>query len=235
MAQALIIFENILNSGALLESKEIQALCNHQFGGCDLSVGEIDQAENLHDWLNDELHKAINGGYCQVYRMKAPFADIQGEDESGEYSAPVSVFLFEPDAATDDGILLLTCNWKGSLFSNDHYVCGVIADEDDLERILGDKVKGKLIVAKIESPTKEEVPSMEPAKMTTQEVIKYLNELTKEADKVRSFSQLEALDDKKRDFWNGLDDKTKQLKTVIAAKKKYDDKSFVMSIVLANR
>ena len=43
------------------------------------------------------------------------------------------------------------------------------------------------------------------------------------------------LDDEKREFWNNLDDKTKQLKTIVAAKKKYDDKSFVMSIVLANR
>ena len=235
MAQVLIIFESILNGEALLESKEIQALCNHQFGGCDLSVGETDQAEELHDWLNDELHKAINGNYGQVYRMKAPFADIKGGNESGEYSGPVYVHLFEPDAATDDGILLFTCNWQGSIFSNNLYVIGVIADEDDIERILGDKVNGKLIVSKKECAAKEEAPSKDPEKMTTQEVIKYFNELTKEADRVRSFSQLEALDDKKRDFWNSLDDKTKQLKTVIAAKKKYDDKSFVMSIVLANR
>ena len=71
--------------------------------------------------------------------------------------------------------------------------------------------------------------------MTTKEVIKYLNDLTKKADEVRSFSQLEELDDKKREFWDSLDDKTKQMKTVIAAKQKYDNKSFVMSIVLANR
>ena len=69
MAQVLIIFESILNGEALLESKEIQALCNHQFGGCDLSVGETDQAEGLHDWLNDELHKAINGNESSLFKL----------------------------------------------------------------------------------------------------------------------------------------------------------------------
>ena len=233
MAQAIILFENILNVDALIENKEIQALSNHQFGGCDLSAGETDKTEEFHDWLNDELQKAISGSYCQVYRMKAPFSDIKGEEESGEYSAPVSVFLFEPDAAIDDGILLITCNWKGSLFSNDHYVCGVVADEGDLERML-DKVDGNLMVSREEKSVKKE-PTLDPKKMTTDEVIKYLNDLTKKADGVRSFSQLEVLDDKEREFWNSLDDKTKQLKTVIAAKKKYDDKSFVMSMVIANR
>lgn len=233
MAQVLIIFESILNGEALLESKEIQALCNHQFGGCDLSVGETDQAEGLHDWLNDELHKAINGNYGQVYRMKVPYSNLEGDNGTGEYSGPVCVHLFEPDAAVDDGILLLTCNWKGSIFSNDHYVCGVVADEDDLARML-DKVDGNLIVSKEESSVKEE-PAFDPRKLTTKEVIKYLNDLTKKADEVRSFSQLEELDDKEREFWDSLDDKTKQMKTVIAAKQKYDNKSFVMSIVLANR
>jgi hypothetical protein len=140
MAQTLIIFEDILKRDALLESKEIQALCNHQFGGCNLSIGEADPAEALHDWLNDELHKAINGDYDQIYRMKAPFAEIKGENASGEYSDPVYVHLFEPDVATDDGILLFTCNWQGSIFSNNLYVIGVIADEDDIQRILGDIV-----------------------------------------------------------------------------------------------
>ena len=97
-----------------------------------------------------------------------------------------------------------------------------------------DKVDGNLIVSKEESSVKEE-PALDPRKLTTKEVIKYLNDLTKKADEVRSFSQLEELDDKKREFWDSLDDKTKQMKTVIAAKQKYDNKSFVMSIVLANR
>ena len=74
-----------------------------------------------------------------------------------------------------------------------------------------------------------------PVNMTTKEIVQYFKEMTKKADKVRSFDELEALDDEKRDFWDNLDDKTKQLKTVIEAKKKYDSKSFVMSIVLANR
>ena len=65
--------------------------------------------------------------------------------------------------------------------------------------------------------------------------MQYFNDLTKKADNARSFDELEELDDEKREFWNNLDDKTKQLKTIVAAKKKYDDKSFVMSIVLANR
>lgn len=234
MAQKLIIFENILNGNVLLESKEIRALCNYQFDGCKLSLAETDKMEEFHDWLNDELQKAISSEYCQVYGMKEPFADIKGTNESGEYSAPVRVFLFEPDAATDDGILLLTCYWKGSIFSNDHYVCGVVANEDDLVRMLGGKIGGKLIgVDEDTAETPKETP--DSSKMTTKEIVQYFNEMTKKADKVRSFDELEALDDEKRDFWDNLDDKTKQLKTVIEAKKKYDSKSFVMSIVLANR
>lgn len=234
MAQVLIIFESILNGEALLKSKEIQALCNHQLGGSKLSLGETDKMEEFHDWLNDELQKAISSEYCQVYGMKAPFADIKGTNESGEYSAPVRVFLFEPDAATDDGVLLLTCYWKGSIFSNDHYVCGVVANDDDLVRMLDGKVGGKLIGAD-EDTAETPKETHNSSKMTTKEIVQYFNEMTKKADKVRSFDELEALDDEIREFWDNLDDKTKQLKTVNDAKKKYDSKSFVMSIVLANR
>ena len=234
MSQKLLLFEGVLSGDALLKSKEIQALCNHQLGGSKLSLGETDKVEEFHDWLNDELHKAINGGYCQVYMMKAPFADVKGTNESGEYSAPVNVFLFEPDAATDNGILLLTCNWKGSIFSNDHYVCGVVADEDDLVRILDGEIGGKLIGATEEETTPQETTPV-AANMTTKEIVQYYVDMTKKADKVRSFDELETLDDEEREFWNNLDDKSKQLKTIAAAKKEYDNKSFVMSIVLANR
>lgn len=140
MAQKIILFENILNGNALLESKEIKALCNHQFGECDLSLGETDKAEELKEWVDRELHKSINGGYGQVYIMKAPFENLQGENESGEYSAPVNVYLFEPDAAVDDGILVLSCKWSNGMFSNNLYVAGVIADEDDLKRIIITKI-----------------------------------------------------------------------------------------------
>lgn len=172
MTLKLIVFENILNGDALLESKEIKALCNHQFDGCRVSLGETDKMEEFHDWLNDELQKAISGDYCQVYRMKAPFADIKGTDESGEYSAPVNVFLFEPDAAMDDGILLLTCNWKGSIFRNDHYVCGVVGGEDDLERILGTEVGGQLVSVSASKTIKDE---------TSCQML--LNDLIQEVDK----------------------------------------------------
>ena len=178
MAQKLIIFENILNGNVLLESKEIRALCNYQFDGCKLSLAETDKMEEFHDWLNDELQKAISSEYCQVYGMKEPFADIKGTNESGEYSAPVRVFLFEPDAATDDGILLLTCYWKGSIFSNDHYVCGVVANEDDLVRMLGGKIGGKLIgVDEDTAETPKETP--DSSKMTTKEIVQYFNEMMK--------------------------------------------------------
>ncbi len=160
MAQKLIIFENILNGDALLESKEIKALCNHQFGECDLTVGETDVAEELHDWLDKEMHKAVNGNYDQIYRMKASFGDIQGEDESGEYSGPVYVHLFEPDAAIDGGFLVFTCNWKGSIFSNNLYVIGVIADEDDIDRIISSKIKRDVPSERLEAagvPSKQDI------------------------------------------------------------------------------
>lgn len=162
MAQKLITFEGVLNGDALLESKEIKALCNHQFGECDLSLGETDQAEELHDWLDKEMHKAISGGYGQIYKMKVPFEDIQGEDESGEYSGPVYVHLFEPDAAIDDGILLFTCNWQGKLFGikNNLYVIGVIGDEGDIERIISSKIKREVSSERLEAagvPSKADI------------------------------------------------------------------------------
>lgn len=102
------------------------------------------------------MHKAVNGDYDQIYKMKTPFADIKGEDKSGEYSGPVYVHLFEPDAAIDDGFLVFTCNWKGSIFSNNLYVIGVIADEDDIERILGTELNGKLVSVSSSKSIKDE-------------------------------------------------------------------------------
>jgi len=179
MAQKIILFENILNGDSILNSKEITALSNHQFGESNLSLGETNKPEDFHDWLNNELQKAISGGYCQIYKMKAPFADIKGEDESGEYSAPVNVFLFEPDAAIDDGILLLTCNWKGGLIRNDHYVCGVVADEGDIERILESEVDGKLVSVSTSKRIKDEAKCQELFDELFQEVDKYYQAFVK--------------------------------------------------------
>ena len=92
--------------------------------------------------------------------MKASFGDIQGEDESGEYSGPVYVHLFEPDAAIDGGFLVFTCNWKGSIFSNNLYVIGVIADEDDIDRIISSKIKRDVPSERLEAagvPSKQDI------------------------------------------------------------------------------
>ena len=70
--------------------------------------------------------------------------------------------------------------------------------------------------------------------MTGAEVIQTLNSFTSRIEKTKSFEQWEALDAEKHKFWDGVDEKTKELSTVQAANKKFEDKMIIWSIVLAN-
>ncbi len=70
--------------------------------------------------------------------------------------------------------------------------------------------------------------------MTGAEVVKTLNSFTSRIEKTKSFKEWEALDAEKTEFWDGVDEKAKNLKTVQAANKKFEDKMIIWSIVLAN-
>lgn len=140
MEQKMIVFENILKGDSLVENKEIKALCNYVFGECNLALGTSNRSEKLQEWLSDETYKAIGGEYVMGYPVKEPLSAMKNANASEEYVGPVTAFMFEPDAAVDDNIIVITCKWKGEIFTNNLYVIGVIANADDIERIIKTKL-----------------------------------------------------------------------------------------------
>ena len=70
--------------------------------------------------------------------------------------------------------------------------------------------------------------------MTGADVVKSLDAFTSRIEKTKTFQQWEALDAEKSEFWNSVDANIKELKTVQAANKKFEDKMIIWSIVLAN-
>lgn len=137
MAQKLILFENIINSEAIKSNQslkaELEKLAEYVFDEADYQIEDAkEKGDDIQGWCNDELYKAIVNDYCTAFRFKTAF-EIVGEG----YAGPVMGWFFEPDGALDDQIVVLTCESNG-LFKNPRYVCGLLIDEDDLERLLGD-------------------------------------------------------------------------------------------------
>ena len=52
-----------------------------------------------------------------------------------EYSGPLVMTIIERGKGEND-LLILTCNWGDGLFRNDYYIIGVIADTEDLEKMI---------------------------------------------------------------------------------------------------
>ena len=136
MAQKLILFEKIINLEAIHDMTlwdELEKLAECVFDEFDYWIEDAqDKGEDLQCWCNNELSKAIANDYCTAFRFKSAFA-FSGEG----YSDPVMGWFFEPDGAFDDQIVVFTCESNG-LFKNPRYVCGLLMDDDDLERLMGD-------------------------------------------------------------------------------------------------
>ena len=136
MAQKLLFFEDIIDSTAIMFNQplmtELEKLGDYVFGESDSVMEDVhDTKEDVQCWANDELYKAIANDYCTAFRFKSAF-EIRGEG----YVGPVMAWFFEPDGAFDDQIVVFTCESNG-LFKNPRYVCGLLIDEYDLERLMG--------------------------------------------------------------------------------------------------
>ena len=138
--QKLILFENVLNPDAISTSemfqKELGAMSNYVFGeyNCSVESGS-ENIHKLHEWCIGELDKSLRCDSGPVYPVKSSFEDIKNEGASDHCSGPLKMWFFEPDGALDDQIILITCHWTDGLFSNDHYVIGVVATDIDLEHL----------------------------------------------------------------------------------------------------
>ncbi len=138
--QKLILFENVLNPDAISTSgmfqKELGAMSNYVFGEYNCSIESPENIHKLHDWCIGELDKSLRRDSGPVLPLKTRFDDIKDERATDDFSGPMMMWSFEPDGALDDQIILITCHWTDGLFSNDHYVIGVVATDFDLGRIM---------------------------------------------------------------------------------------------------
>lgn len=139
--QTIILFENILNDVAFTANeqlkKETKAVMNHVFGDNGFVVETCDKAEQLQEWCNNQLDKAICNGYCSIYPVKTNFYDVKAKRIDAEYTGPLKMWIFEPDGAIDDQIVVITCEYH-CLFTNNRFIVGVIGSTSDLERVIGE-------------------------------------------------------------------------------------------------
>lgn len=134
-SQSLVLFDNVLDAGKVLQSPEIEKLVTCIYGGYALSIVETDNPEKLHDWLRDEQYKAVVQDRTMIYPIKSPFEELTLDSLDNLFAGPAYALLFTPDGATHT-VLTITCRWNDGLFRNDNYVIGAIIDADDLERIV---------------------------------------------------------------------------------------------------
>lgn len=132
---SLVLFGGVLNGEKLLHSPEIEILVNHFFGGFALTLAEVKNAEQLHDWARDEQYKADAQERAMIYYVKAKFEDLTLDTCSDQITGPLYIQVFRPAGFTTD-VLTITCHWYDGLFRNDYYVVGVIADSKELEGII---------------------------------------------------------------------------------------------------
>ena len=134
-SQSLVLFDNMLDAGKVLQSPEIEKLVTCIYGGSALSFVETENPVKLHDWLRDEQYKAVVQDRTMIYPIKTPFEELTLDTQGGLFAGPAYALLFTPDGATHN-VLTITCRWKDGLFTNDNYVIGAVLDSLDLEKVL---------------------------------------------------------------------------------------------------
>ena len=132
--QSLVLFDNVLDAGKVLQSPEIEKLVTCIYGGSALSIVQTENPEKLHDWLRDEQYKAGVQERTMIYPIKTPFAELTLDTQGDLFAGPAYALLFIPDGATHN-VLTITCRWNDGLFRNDNYVIGVVIDSGDLEKV----------------------------------------------------------------------------------------------------
>lgn len=138
--QSLILFDGILNGERLLSSSEIQKLLIYFYGQPRISVVETNYPKELHDWLRDALYTADVSGQAMVYPVKTSFDEMAVQGHSAEYAGPLDILIIHPDLVEND-LLVITCCWANTLFHNDSYIIGLIADSDDLATIVDEYIR----------------------------------------------------------------------------------------------
>ena len=138
--QSLILFDGILNGERLLSSPEIQKLLIYFYGQPRISVVETNYPKELHDWLRDALYTADVSGQAMVYPVKTSFDEMAVQGHSAEYAGPLDILIIHPDLVEND-LLVITCCWANTLFHNDSYIIGLVADSDDLATIVDEYIR----------------------------------------------------------------------------------------------
>ena len=131
IGQALILFDNILDSEKLLCSDEIQSLVKATMGIYNLSYENPENSTEFQNWLRDEWYRNLENS--MIYPIKTKFEKLAQNSHNDAYSGPLNVFVFRPKDA-ECFYLVLTCHWTSpdGLFRNDNSVVGIIIDRDDL-------------------------------------------------------------------------------------------------------
>lgn len=135
----LVLFDSVLDSSKVLKSKEVDILANHFFGQSVHSVLVTVYEESLKAYFNDELYKAGVQSRSMIYPFKARFEDLAQDSPDDGFSGPVYLVVFNTDDLS--GLLVFICHWNDDVFTNDSYVVGAIGLEDELKKLIDNKLQ----------------------------------------------------------------------------------------------
>ena len=135
----LVLFDSVLNSDKVLKSKEVDILANHFFGQSVHSVLVTVYEEQLKSYFQDELYKAGVQSRSMIYPFKARFEDLTQDSPGDGFSGPVYLVVFNNDDFS--GLLVFICHWNDDVFTNDSYVVGAIGLEDELKKLIDNKLQ----------------------------------------------------------------------------------------------
>lgn len=133
--QSLVLFDNVLDAGKVLQSPEIEKLVTCIYGGSVLSLVNAENPEKLHDWLRDEQYQAVVQNRSMIYPIKKPFEELTQDNHSNQFSGPLEaqVIFMEDD---EKKVITITCQWYDGVFRNDYYVVGAVFDTTDLRMMV---------------------------------------------------------------------------------------------------
>lgn len=135
----LVLFDGVLNSNKVLKSKEVDILSNHFFGQSTRSVLVTVYEEQLRGYISDELYKAGVQSRSMIYPFKAQFEDFAQDSPGDGFSGPLYLVVFNNDEFS--GLLVFICHWNDEVFTNDSYVVGAIGLEDELKKLIDNKLQ----------------------------------------------------------------------------------------------
>ena len=135
----LVLFDSVLNSDKVLKSKEVDILANHFFGGSVHSVLVTVYEESLKDYISNERYKAGVQSRSMIYPFKAKFDDFSQDSPGDGFSGPLYLVVFNNDDLS--GLLVFICHWNDEVFTNDSYVVGAIGLEDELKKLIDNKLQ----------------------------------------------------------------------------------------------